>query len=247
MIDKVQRVMEWMATELESYKRRRIFTQKQIQKIVENRRKFENKLQRPSKKLADFLSYANSERNLEKIRNKKISSLGIGPEECDKILETNIFKIYEKALHYYSEPILLASYTEYCIKRKSFDRMKETFAMKCLKNPTDTDLWVYCAQKLWEVDDIEGARNLFLRGTSINRDSRLAVEFFRFECLYANKLNQINKEFEVAEEDRDDVEKGKVALVVFESLRSRMSQRDVEECRSISKLIPDLNEENLLT
>jgi U3 small nucleolar RNA-associated protein 6 len=243
MIDRVQKTLEWMAPELESYKKRQIFSQKQIQKIVENRRRFENKLEKSSRKLIDFLSYIESERNLEKIRNKKIRGKEMGLEETDKLLEANIIKIYQRALHYYSEPVLLKDFSEYCIKRKAIDDMKNTFASKCLKNLTDTDLWVYCSQKLWEIGDTEDARGMFMKGTSINSDSRLCIEFFRFECLYANRLNKMNEEFEITEEDKDDIEKGKIALVIFEKFRERLNKSEIEECIEISSLVPGLKEE----
>lgn len=243
MIDRVQKVLEWMAPELDGYKKRHIFSQKQIQRIVENRRRFENKLQRTSKKLLDFLAYIDSEKNLEKIRNKKIAALGTGLEDSDMLLQTNIIKIYERALYYYSEPILLKDFSEYCIKRRAFEKMKEAFAAKCLKNLTDTELWVYCAQKLWEIDDIEGARRLFMKGTGVNSDSKLCVEFFRLECLYAAKLNKINQELGVADEDRDELEKGKIALVVFENLRRRMNENEILQCVEISGIVSGLNEQ----
>jgi len=240
MIDPVQRVLEWMAPELESYRKRRIFNQKQIQKIVDNRKRFENKLQRSSKKLLDFLSYISSERNLEKIRNKRIATLGTGLEDTDMLLQANILKIYSRALHYFSEPSLLRDFAEYCVKRRCLTEMKEVFAAKCLKNLTDTDLWVYCAQKLWEVGDIEGARGLFMKGTSVNSEVRLCIEFFRLECLYANSLNKLNEQLGVAEEDKDDIERGRVAYVVFENMKSRLSKAELEECMEISELIPGL-------
>lgn len=245
MIDKVQRALEWMAPELESYKNRKIFTQKQIQRIIENRRRFENKLQRTSKKLSDFLAYAESEKNLEKTRNKKISELGIGLEETDMILQANIIKTYEKAAHYFNEPIVLKDLSDYCIKRKAFDDMKSIFAKKCLKYSTNTDLWVFCAQKLWEIDDVDGARSLFMKSNGVNHDPRLYVEFFRFECLYASKLNKINEELGVDEEDKDEIEKGKIALVVFENLVGKVTEKEIQQCFEISKLVPGLEEQML--
>lgn len=243
MIDGVQRTLEWMADELESYKNRRIFTHKQIQKIIENRRRFENKLQRANKKISDFIQYADSEKNLEKLRNKKIAELGIGFEESDMILQSNIIRIYEKAIHYFNEPILMKDFSEYCIKKKAFTEMKETFSRKCLKHSIDTDLWVFCAQKLWEIDDVDGARSIFMKGTGVNNDIRLNVEFFRFECLYAAKLNKINEELGVEEEDKDDIEKGQIALVVFGDLLKKAGEKDIDECIEISKIVPGLEDQ----
>lgn len=242
MIDRIQRVLEWMAPELESYKKRRIFSQRQVQKIEENRRRFENKLQRSNKKLLDFLMYVDSGKKPEKIRNKKISSSGMGLEETDLLLHANIIKICERALHCYSEPILLKDYSEHCIKRKAIEEMKSTFATKCLKNLTDTDLRVFCVQKLWEIDCVDDALGLFMKGTSINFDSMLCIEIFRFECLYGNKLNKLNEEFGVTEDDRDEIEKGKIALVVFETFKSRMNHNEIKQCLEFVNHIPSFRE-----
>lgn len=242
MIDQIQRVLEWMAPELESYRKRRIFTQKQIQKIIDNRRRFENKLQRSNKKLIDFIIYANSEKSLEKLRSRRVGQLGVGFEETDALLQANIIKIYTRGLHYFSEPALLRDFSEYCVKKKAYSEMKETFATKCLKNLTDTDLWIYCAQKLWEVNDIDGARRLFMKGIGVNSDPRLCVEFFRLECLYASSLNKINEQLGVSEEEKDEVERGKVACVIFENAKNRLSKVEIEECLEISTLVAGLRE-----
>lgn len=242
MIDATQRTLEWMAPELESYRKRQIFTAKQIQRIVENRRRFENKLQRTKKKLVDFLAYIESERNLEKIRNKRVRSLGTGPEESDLLLQANIIKVYKKALYYCNEPILLKDFSEYCKKKRAFDDMKEVFASKCLKHMADTDLWVYCAQELWEIGDVEGARILFMKGIAVNPDPKLRVEFFRLECLYATKLTKISEEMGIPEDQRDETERGGVARLVFESLVDKLDGKEIEECAKIAAMVPGLEE-----
>lgn len=238
MIDRVQRALETFAPELASYKNRKIFKDSQINKIIENRRRFESKIQRSSKRLTDFLEYAHSEMKLEKIRNKKVAEIGAGLEETDLILENNIFKIYENAIHHFDEPILLKEFSEYCIKKKATEKMKTVFANKCLKNTKDTDLWVYCAQQLCLIDDNDGARNLFLKAISINSNPQLYIEFFRFECLFAHKLNLINQELGVDEDDKDDIEKGEVAMAILKTILDKFGNEYQSELIEISKVIP---------
>lgn len=240
MIDTVQRSLERMASELESYRKRKIFDEKQLKKVLETRKSFENKLARKNRKLIDFLEYIDSEKRLERIRNKKIMDMGIQIEEADLALTENIIKTYEKALYYFDEPSIVRDFSEYCIKKKRFEEMKTAFSKKCLKNTSDADLWIFCAQKLWEIDDINGARELFIKAISVNTDKRLYVEFFRFECLYVLKLNKINDELGVLEEDKDDVERGQLALVIFEEMRDKLSQTQIEECIEIARLVPEI-------
>lgn len=241
MIDKVQKALEIMAPELASYKTRKIFTEAQINRIIENRRRFENKLQRSAKRISDFIGYAHSELKLEKIRNKKIAETGAGLEETDLILENNIFKIYENAIYHFNEPFLIKEYSEYCIKKKAVERMKTTFASKCLKNLRDTDLWIYCAQQLCEVEDSDGARSLFMKAISVNQDYRLYIEFFRFECIFAQKLNAINQELGVEEDEKDEIEKGQIALIVLQSIIDKFGVKYESECVEIAKnTVPEL-------
>lgn len=242
MIDKVQRMLERMAPELSSYRKRQIFEKCQIDKIIENRRKYENKLQRAQKRLSDYLSYAESERKLEKLRNKRISRLGTGLEETDMLLQQNIISIYSRAMHYFDDQKLLVDFSEYCIRRRCYEEMKSAFATKCLKNLADTDLWIFCAQRLWEIDDVDGARSIFMKSVGANPDSRIYVEFFRLECLYSQKINKINEELGVCEEDKDGIEKGEIAAAVFGEMLGRSSEREIEECLEISKIVPGLGQ-----
>lgn len=243
MIDRVQFRLEKFATELDSYLARNIFTEKQIEKIVETRRSFENKLDRSSKKISDFVFYIDSEKKLEKIRNRIMIKKGIKTEESDLILQNNIIKIYQRALFYFNEPILLKDFVEYCIKRKAFDRMKKIIADKCRKNLTDIDLWIFCAQKLWEIGDIDGARGLFMKALAINTDQRLYIEFFRLEVLYCQKLNSINIGLEVEDDDKDELEKGKVALIVLEEYVKKFGKSNSQEFKEIAKLVSGLESE----
>lgn len=242
MIDNVQKSLETMAIELESYRNRSLFNEKQMKKILAMRKQFENKLARCKKRIIDFVEYIDSEKKLEKIRNKKIIQLKVGIEESDFILTKHIIELYKMALHNFDEPFLLKDFAEYCIKKRKIDDMKTVFAKKCLKNISDSEMWIFCAQKLWEIDDVDGARELFIKGISINNDSKLQVEFFRLECMYADKLNKINKDFEVAEEDMDDLEKGKIALLVFNDMMKRLTQNEILECIEISRIVPGLEE-----
>lgn len=240
MIDRIQQTLEGLAPELEDYAKRRIFTSREISKIIETRRRFESKLQRSNKKLEDFMQYVESEKKLEKVRNRRIEKSHATVSETDVLLSKNIIRVYKLALHRFSEPIIVKDFAEYCIKRKYYAEMKDTFAAKCLKNLRDTDLIIFCAQKLWEVDDIENARNLFLKILGVSRDARLLVEFFRLECAYAEKINKINRELGIEEEEKGDIEKGEVAMVIFRSLVRNANENEIQECVEISKIVPGL-------
>lgn len=240
MIDRVQQILEGLAPEMDDYSKRKIFTRKEISKIIETRRTFENKLQRSQKKLEDFLQYIESEKKLEKVRNRRILLARNTHAGTEDLLPRNILSIYTKALHHFTEPILMKEFSEFCIRRKFYEEMKKVFLKTCLRRLGDSDLWIYCAQKLWEVNDIESARNMFLQCTGVNRDRRLLVEFFRLECAYSERINELNRELGIEEEDKDEIEKGEVAFVIFKSLYPVGKENEIEECIGISSVVPGL-------
>lgn len=240
MIDRVQHALEAMAPELENYKKRNIFSESEIATIIETRRRFETKLQRSQKKLEDFLNYIASEAQLERIRNKRIKKTDAVHSETDALLGRNILATYRRALYLFDEPSVVKAFTDFCIKHKFYEEMKETLFAKCLRNLRNTDLWVFAAEKLWEINDIEGARGVFLKSIGTNSDLRLLIEFFRLECLYAERLNQINDELGIEEEEKSGVERGEVALAVFRGMADRIRQAEYEECLEISHKVSGL-------
>lgn len=245
MIDNVQKKLESMAAELDSYYRRKVFTKKEIDTIILTRRKYENKINRTSKRLNDFIFYIESEKKLEKIRNKKISNLGSGFEESDLYLQKNIILIYSRAFHYFPNRRLLEDFSEYCVKKKLYEELKTVFSTICLKSVSDTDLWVYCAKKLWEIEDIDGSRSIFLKCCGFYQSFKVYFEFFKIECQYAQKINKINESLGVLEEDKDDIEKGDIALTVFKEiigLPVKITHEMLEECYETSKAVAGLTD-----
>lgn len=240
LIDRIQQTLESLAPELEDYRKRKVFTSKEIERIIETRRRFESKIHRGKKQLADFMQYIESEKKLERLRNRRIEQAQASFSETDTLLTKNILRIYRAALHRFEEPIVMKEFSEYCVRRKCYQEMKDVFAKECLRRPCDTDLLVFCAQKLWEVDDVERARSLFLKFAGVNGDLRLLVEFFRLECAYAARVNAINEELGIEDNEKDDIERGEVAMVIFKALAEKTRGKEIEECLEISKMVPGL-------
>lgn len=240
MIDRVQQTLEGLAPELEDYAKRKIFSEKEIARIVETRRRFETRLQRSERRLEDFLQYAESERKLESLRNRRIKKSNVPCAPTDSLLTRNILGIYGSALRHFREPVVIRDFAEYCIKRHCHDEMRAVFAERCRCSAGDVDLWVFCAQKLWEIGDMAGARSLFLNAVSVNTGPRLLTEFFRLEVLYAAKAAAVSAELGVPPSERDAVESGDVALAVFQSLAPGASEDVLAECLEIASAVDGL-------
>lgn len=241
MIDRVQQTLEQLAPELDTYLKKKIFTQREIQKIIDTRRNFEYKLLRNQQRLEYYLNYIESEHKLEKIRNSRIVKFNLTSSDTDTLLDKNVLNVYCRALSKFVEPILVKSFVDFCISKSFYDEMKGIIKDVSLKNTTNPDLWIFFSQTLWQINDFGAARNMFLQYLSINKDKRVGIEFFRLECLYSVKINRINKELGIEEEADNDIEKGEIAFVVFKSLIP-LEKQYIEECIEIAKMVPGLEE-----
>lgn len=247
MISNVQRTIERLAPEMASYLQRKIFTKSEVDQIVERRRLFETKLERTNKRISDFIDYIKSEKILEKIRNRKIKKLSIGLEESDFLLSKNIVTIYSRGLHYFNDRILVEDFVDYCKNMKFYDEIKQQISKLCLKNMSDHKLWAFLGNVMFEMDDIEGARRIFISSISMitNLSSLLEIHlvFFEVECKYVQKLNVIAKDFEIDEDDKDDVDRGLVAFAVFKELIGIDSSASViKKCLEIAMIVPGLDQ-----
>ncbi|KAL6120525.1 hypothetical protein NUSPORA_02733 [Nucleospora cyclopteri] len=240
---KVHEIVENMADELNSYKSRKIFAPAEIQQIIEIRKKHEMKLQRTKKNLADFTNYIKRELKLLRKRNKKISKGNLPFEESDKKLEKNILRIFKKAFEIFNDSQLLKEFGEFCVKNGFAEEMKAVFGKILLKNLKNDDLWVFCAKKFWEINDIESARNTLIKSMPVcEKQSVIHVELFKLECLYANQLCRFNREMCIPEEKYGNVEKGEIALEIYRAISSQYTETEIKQCLRISKMVPGLTE-----
>ncbi|CAD25540.1 hypothetical protein [Encephalitozoon cuniculi GB-M1] len=243
MVENIQLGMERMISELEDYKSRGIFSPDELRRIVETRRKYELRLQRPEKKLLDFMRYIKSECILEKIRDKRVKEKKVGASFHDMSIPKKIVELYRSALYRFNDPKIISQFAAYVIKKKMYGEMKNVFAECCTKNPLDVDLWIYCAFKLFEIGDIESSRAMFLKGIRMNsRSSRIRIEFFRMEVMYIEKTEILSREIGLDSDDKDEIERGEVAFAVFADCfnSSCFTAKEIDEVLEISKDVKEL-------
>jgi U3 small nucleolar RNA-associated protein 6 len=238
MADKIQTNMERMIPELEDYRSRGIFSPTELEKIVETRRKYELRLQRPDKKLLDFVRYIKSECTLEQTRDRRLRQRKADASLCDKYISRKIVELYRSALYRFGDSKIITQFTQYVMKKRMYGEMKSVFAEHCSRNPNDVDLWIYCANKLFEADDVESARAMFLKGLRMNsRNLKIRIELFKMEIRYVEKIEILNREMGLGEEDKDEVERGEIAFAVFldyyDCCRDEEGLREILEVSSV--------------
>lgn len=245
MIDRVQQILEDLAPELNSYLKRNLFSEKEISKIIDTRRSFEQKLMRNTKKLDYYLDYIDSELKLEKIRNNRILKYNLFPVETDKLLEKNILTIYQRGLAHFVDIPIMRGFVDFCISRGFQDEMKASFKKLSLNHIDNPDLWFFFSQTLWEINDVSAARNILLQYISLNKyKNKTLVELFRLECLYTEKLVRTKNELGIDDSEKLPGEKGESALIVFKNILE-LGKSNINECIEISKIMPEIHTEVL--
>lgn len=239
----VHEIIKNMGTELNSYKVRKIFTPKEIQDIIINRKKYELKLQRTKKNLSDCVNYIKHEKKILKKRNKAMEKKCISVEKSDEELLRNIVRIYNRAFNTFEAKELIKEYADFCIKIGFIEEMKDMLTKQLLKNAKDEDLWIFSSRKFWEVEDIESARNMLMKGMSVVENKKVMyVEFFKLEVMYADKSARFNREMGVDKKDYGEIENGEIAVEMFKEVVQKCTELEVQQCLRLSKLLPGLRE-----
>ncbi|KAF4372560.1 hypothetical protein F8388_027233 [Cannabis sativa] len=204
MADVVQYRLERMVNELDDLERRGIFTRREINEIVKQRRKFEYRLKRPSPLKQDYLAYIEYETQLDSLRRLRKKSVARqlrnqGTDENKKKMKKSvsdfagvvrIVDIYRLAVTRYKGDIdLWFRYLEFC-REKRHGRMKKVLAQAIRFHPKVPGLWIYAAA--WEFDhnlNVAAARALMQSGLRVCPTSEeLWIEYLRMELTYLNKL-----------------------------------------------------------
>jgi len=245
MTERIQLSMERMISELEYYKKRGIFSSHELRKIVETRKMHELRLQRPEKKLLDFVRYIKSEYMLEKIRDKRMGEKNANASLYDMSISKKIVELYRSALYRFNDPKIISQFTAYVIEKKMYCEMKNVFAECCSKSPLDVELWIYCAMKLFGVGDLESSRAMFLKAIRMNsKNSRVRIEFFRMEVINITNIQAASKEMGFEDDERDDAERDELALAVLQDCvdNSFFTINELQELLNISQDVEGLHQ-----
>lgn len=241
MTEKVQLNLERMIPELEEYKNRGVFSAGELQKIITTRKKHEFRLQRFDKKLLDILRYIESETTLESIRDKRIKKKKLSYCYYDKRISEKIVKLYKEALYRFNDKKIIVKFTDYAIKKGLHADLKDVYATYCSKNLGDAELWIFCAIKLYEIDDIDSSRAMFLKGIRLNPEyHRLRIEFFRMEAFSILKILETNKKLGIEDDNAEDMTF--IAYNIYlDTLEICENKKVIDEMTEISKCVEELH------
>lgn len=197
MADKVEAVLERMTDELQYYVKEGLFSKKEVKKIVKERRNSEYKLQRKDASLLFFLDSIKFEKQLDRIRAKRMRSQDIvdtGKQKshlADHAVKKRVMHLYDRATRKFKLNISLwKEYLEYLVHHRSFQKLNRVLSLCVQTHSTVLDFWLI---GVYTELDLKGnlfsGRKLMLQAIRNNSDNpAFYVEYFRFEVRFFEKV-----------------------------------------------------------
>jgi U3 small nucleolar RNA-associated protein 6 len=187
--DKARFYLEQQVPELQDLLRKKIFTEEQVRAIAQKRSSFEHILNARGSSSIDYARYSEYEQNLETLRKKRCTRLGI--KSSGHAGQRRIFFILDRGVRKFPGDLKLwMQYLTFCRKEKATKKIKEVLTRLLRLHPTKSELWVYAARyAIEEEGDMMGARGYMQRGLRFCEMKReLWIEYARLECIYVAKI-----------------------------------------------------------
>lgn len=196
MAEKIRFFLEKTVAELEDLDKKGLFTKPELAVIMKRRTDFEHRINSRTCKAQDFVKYAKYEINVENLRRKRVSRMGVrkGPGISgisDYAGPKRVLFIYDRATKRFSGDISLwLQYIEYAKKEKAINLVTKVFTTLLQLHPTKPQMWILAAK--YEMEDnasIKTARSIMQRGLRFNSDQAVMwLEYIKLELIYVAKI-----------------------------------------------------------
>ncbi|KAL6721083.1 U3 snoRNP protein [Lecanora helva] len=208
--DKARFYLEQSVPELQDLSRKKIFTKTEITSIAKRRSDFEHTLNaRGAATPTDYARYAEYEMNLESLRRKRATRLGV--KSKDHVTgPRRIFFILDRSTRKFPGDLgLWMQYLAFARKQGSGKKVGQILTSALRLHPTKAEMWIYAAKYAMEDrGDIMEARGYMQRGLRFcQKEERLWGEYFRLECIWIAKVWARRRILGV-DEDRERAEDG---------------------------------------
>lgn len=197
-VERVEFELDKMFPEFEDLKEKEIFTEKEIKKILENRRSLEYKINKNHVTIQDYINYIVHEKKVEKlikVRKQKYSldRKDVGITLSDYSIIRRIHTLYQKCLKTFKGELdIWIEYLQWSLEVKSTRTLGKNFAKAIQLHPTIPTFWILAAKYEFEhQNSVNAARVLLQRGLRLNPGTKeLWIEYFRLEVLWILKIKE---------------------------------------------------------
>lgn len=189
MAESVQILLEQMIPEFEKWKKKKIFTDAEIKRIIKKRTQFEYKIRSRNPNKVDSLRYIAYELHLLKLVKQRCIEMGVNKKKhilIGFVVRRLHFLFDRTLLKFPGDEKILLQYFDFCANNKANKAMDRVLGRAVAFHPTNENLWVMAANWHYQRNqDFKTARTLLQRGLRINESSQvLWLQYFRLEMLY---------------------------------------------------------------
>lgn len=193
MAEIVELRLENGVNELEQLERIGLFSNEEIKTIVNKRKAFEYRLQRPKRTKEDYLKYINYEESLLKLIKRRRDKIGYQHKykEIEYFISLRVSTLFRRVIAKHQGDVDLSF--DYINFRKSVglkENLSAIYARMLQIHNSNPNVWIAAAK--WEFEDNcspDSARALLQRGLRYNPESRfLWNEYFKMELMYSERI-----------------------------------------------------------
>lgn len=258
MSEKVRFYLEQSIPELEDLEQRGLFDKKEISALVRKRTDFEHRISGRQARPRDFLRYAHFEMNLEALRLKRVSRLGVNPaaklkknRNSNAEKPTNIsdyagrrrinFVFDRGTLKFAGDADLWKQHIAFLKHYKMMARLSTVHTKMLKLFPNRGDIWIMVAKHEFDENAAaQTARSVFQRGLRFNpEDRKLWLEYTKLELLYVSKILARRKLLGILSDREQQREVEEVKEVDDENLIALPEVDDELAIKAELKTLPD--------
>ncbi|PHH88999.1 hypothetical protein CDD83_6776 [Cordyceps sp. RAO-2017] len=190
--EKARYYLERSVPQLREWEEKQVFSKDEIRTIVQKRNEFEHKVLSPGNKPFEWASFAEWERSLEALKNKRCKRLKIQHLNSAHAGQARVLAIYERAVNRHpASKGLWHEYLAYTASVKAAKRWRKTMTSALRMAPTEPSLWVLAGRRSASNGDMAAARSFFMRGCRFcTKDCTLWVEYARCEMEWLAKVHK---------------------------------------------------------
>ena len=184
--------LEEMLPEATYFIEKGVFTDKEIKKIMDERRVLELAVNSRASCLRDYMSYINHEIHTECDRRERYEKLNVkktGPR--DFTIVQRIHNLFNRCVSKYSADVSVwLKYIEFCSTSGSSNALSKIIMKAIKRHPRVASFRVVAADRELQQGGLVAARKLLMRAVRIRTDNQLAIwqQMFKLECTAVHKL-----------------------------------------------------------
>ncbi|KAF6219296.1 hypothetical protein HO133_005121 [Letharia lupina] len=184
--DKARFFQEQSVPELQEFARKKTFSKEEIASIARKRSDFEHIINARGSKPQDYARYAEYETNLESLRRKRVTRLGV--KTSNHTGQRRIFFVLDRATKKFPGDVgLWMQYITFAQKQGSNQKVSQILTSVLRLHPTKPELWIYAATM--RDADMTEARSYMQRGLRFCGSSeKLWIEYARLEMIHVSKI-----------------------------------------------------------